>query len=292
MSDKQLALIAALLRKAEGTNNEHEADAFLTRAQTLATRHSIDLAVARAHTAKQEAREQVEERAIRIGEKGKHGLAKYVRLFLNIAEVNDIKCLISHDSTTVYAMGFPSDIELAQTLYASLLVQMVQAGDAYIKSGEYKKETIVVPGRFRYTGRRDAWGWREEEWVDAQVKPVDGRVARRSFYDGFTARVTQRLRDARNEAVAAAEAEAAPSSVTDEHSGKALSSTALVLREKKAEVDLFYAEKAKRARGSWKGGRGSAGSSSSARNAGDRAGRSARLSGQGALPSGRGKVGA
>ncbi|MEO6794476.1 MAG: DUF2786 domain-containing protein, partial [Mycobacterium sp.] len=42
-----LARIAALLRQAEGTDNAHEADAFMSAAQRLATATSIDLAVAR-----------------------------------------------------------------------------------------------------------------------------------------------------------------------------------------------------------------------------------------------------
>ena len=53
--DKLLARIAALLRQAEGTDNPHEAEAFMTAAQRLATATSIDLAVARSHTAKREA---------------------------------------------------------------------------------------------------------------------------------------------------------------------------------------------------------------------------------------------
>ena len=35
--DKMLARIAALLRQAEGTDNSHEADAFMGAAQRLAT---------------------------------------------------------------------------------------------------------------------------------------------------------------------------------------------------------------------------------------------------------------
>ena len=45
--DKMLARIAALLRQAEGTDNTHEAEAFMAAAQRLATATSIDLAVAR-----------------------------------------------------------------------------------------------------------------------------------------------------------------------------------------------------------------------------------------------------
>lgn len=291
MSDQNLDLIAALLRKAERTDNEHEADAFMSRAQTLASRHSIDLAIARAHTAKAEKREEVEEQAITMGAKGKQGLAQYVRLFLNICEVNEIKCLIAHDSTTVYAMGFPSDIEMAQTLYGSLVVQMVQAGEAYLKSGEYKKDTVRIPGRYKRV-RSPYWGF-DEVWVEGTEKPVDGRVARRSFYEGFITKITSRLREAKNEALEqATEENTEVSTVVDEATGQALTSMALVLREKKAEVDLFYAEKSKRARGSWKGGRGKSGGSHSARSAGREAGGSARIGGGGALPAGRSKISA
>ena len=298
MSNDHLDLIAKMLRKAERTDNEHEAAAFMQRAQTLATRHSIDLAVARAHTAKAEKREQVEEVAVEIGTPGKRGLALYTQLFLDIAQVNDIKCLIAHDSSTVYAMGFPSDVEVAKALYASLVVQMVQAGDAYIKSGEYKSETVWVPGHYKKTRRywNSYWGEYEydEEWVEGKEKPVDGRVARRSFYNGFRQKVVARLREAKNEAVAAAEAESTSSEVMDETTGKALSSMALVLREKSKEVDAFYTEKAKRARGSWKGGsRASAGhTSSAARRAGTKAGASARLSGNAGIGAGRSRIGA
>ena len=48
-TDKTMARIGALLLRAEGTDNRHEADACITRAQTLATLNSIDIAVARAH---------------------------------------------------------------------------------------------------------------------------------------------------------------------------------------------------------------------------------------------------
>ena len=143
MSDKDLTRIAALLRKAEGTDNEHEADAYLQAAQRLATLASVDLAVARAHTDRKERRAVPTQRSIVIGESGKRGLRTYVQLFLAIGRANNLTCDIARDSSRVYAFGFDTDIEMVQTLYASLVVQMVRASDAYIKSGDYARELVT-----------------------------------------------------------------------------------------------------------------------------------------------------
>ncbi|HEY5880961.1 MAG TPA: DUF2786 domain-containing protein, partial [Nakamurella sp.] len=98
MSDKDLSRIAALLRKAEGTDNEHEADAYLQAAQRLATLASVDLALARSHTQRQERRPVPAQRAIVIGESGKRGLRTYVELFLAIGRANNLTCDIARDS--------------------------------------------------------------------------------------------------------------------------------------------------------------------------------------------------
>ncbi len=68
-----LARIAALLRQAEGTDNVHEAEAFMTAAQRLATATSIDLAVARAHSAQRTAAQAPVPRTSTIGEPGTRG---------------------------------------------------------------------------------------------------------------------------------------------------------------------------------------------------------------------------
>jgi hypothetical protein len=127
--DRTLARIAPLLRQAEGTSNEHEADAFMQAAQRLATAHSIDLAIARAHTAKREGREEPVIKRIDIGPPGRRGLRTYAELFLACGRPNDVAFDIAHNSTYVIAYGLPSDIAVTETLYASLAVQMVRASD-------------------------------------------------------------------------------------------------------------------------------------------------------------------
>lgn len=256
---KSLDKIAKLLRQAEGATTDHERDAFMDRAQSLATQHSIALAIARTHTARREAREEPTFRDIRIGAPGKRGLAKYIELFLGIAAANDVKCTIVSDNTLVTAHGFPSDIEVCEALFASLAVQMVAAGESYLSSGQHKSEIVTTFSEARL------------EWVE---KPMPTITARLAFYTAFARRVAHRLAEARKGEVAAA--------VAVEEDGNLPVSTTLALREKTAAVyDFFEQQKiAQGVRGSWKGYRNTSRyRAHGAEWAGDLAAREASLSG-------------
>lgn len=275
MSDKITNLVAKLLNQAENAATEEEANTFMAKAQALATDHSVDLAIARQVTAKAEQREQPEVRRISLGQRGAKGNARLISLFSSIASVNDVRLNIYHDSSGVVAFGFPSDIDMTEALYNSLAVQMVTAGDAYIKAGTYKEEVVG-----RYVRKRDAWGYMDTEYV---VKPVDGRVARGSFYEGFSSRISQRLREAKKEAVATYdERHEADVDVTVKPSGfDSAPGAALALVQKEVEVRDFYKENST-AKGTWRGGSSSSHSSHGS-NAGRAAGNSARLSSSKAL---------
>ena len=177
-----LARIAALLRQAEGTDNAHEAEAFMAAAQRLATATSIDLAVARSHTAKREASQAPTQRTITIGEAGSKGLRTYVQLFAVIAAANDVRCDVASNSAFVYAYGFTEDLDTTHALYASLVVQMVRACDAYLSTGAHK--------------------------------PTPTITARLNFQLAFGARIGQRLAAAREEAQKEAQATESPSAGT------------------------------------------------------------------------------
>ncbi len=170
--DKMLARIAALLRQAEGTDNPHEADAFMAAAQRLATATSIDLAVARSHSDKRTKAQSPVQRTITIGNAGTRGLRTYVQLFTVIAHANDVKCDVASNSTFVYAYGFAEDIDASHALYASLLMQMVKASETYIGSGQHR--------------------------------PTPTITARINFQLAFGARIGRRLAEARDEAQRAA----------------------------------------------------------------------------------------
>ncbi|MGW4771480.1 DUF2786 domain-containing protein [Nocardia sp. NPDC004278] len=272
--DRMLTRIGGLLRQAESTDNEHEAEAFLAAAQRLATRSSIDLAVARAHIAGRERRPTPVQRMIPIGEPGKKGLRTYVQLFVAIAAANDVRCDVARTSTQVYAYGFDSDIDACEALYTSLLVQMVRASDQYIKSGRYRSATVekIV------TEKR--WGRPVQRRIQAPVAPVTARL---NFQMAFAARIGRRLAEVKAEV----EAEVVPATTA--------AGTALALRNKEIELTDFY-KRTSEARGTWRGPQASAGHSAAARRAGDRAGRAARLgtspelgAARGELPGGRGE---
>ncbi|RFD26041.1 hypothetical protein MUBE_06235 [Mycobacterium uberis] len=142
--DKMLDRIAALLRQAEGTDNAHEADAFLGAAQRLATVASIDLAVVRSHAASRSPAQAPTQRTITIGTAGTRGLRTYVQLFVLIAAANDVRCDVASNSTFLYAYGFAEDIDATHALYASLVVQMVRASDTYLASGAYRPTPTIT----------------------------------------------------------------------------------------------------------------------------------------------------
>ncbi|WP_420040954.1 DUF2786 domain-containing protein [Gordonia sp. MP11Mi] len=272
--DRLLTRIAGLLRQAEGTDNEHEAEAFMAAAQRLATASSIDLALARAHdrsasTATDRARGPIT-RQVSIGEKGKRGLKTYVQLFVQIARANDLTVDVASNSTFVIAYGFEADIDTTEALYTSLVIQMVAASDAYLKSGAYKRETarqVVTVGNGYF--RRRA----------VTEKPLSPITARLNFQSAFAERIGARLVQARDEQRAEAVATET----------KAVGSTELALRDKEIEIGDFYRHSSS-ARGTWRPSSARSGYSTAARQAGDQAGRRARIGANRTLPGARGAI--
>ncbi|MFW0788718.1 DUF2786 domain-containing protein [Gordonia sp. CPCC 205333] len=258
--DKLLSRISALLRQAEGTDNEHEAQTFMQAAQRLATAASIDLTLARAHDPAARRNMSPVSRQITIGEPRKRGLKTYVQLFAAIASANDVTVDVAHNATFVLAYGFESDIDTCEALYTSLIIQMVAASDAYLKSGAYKAGTA------QRVVTKD-YGWRSRKVVEqTQLSPITARL---NFQSAFAVRIGTRLsqaRDAARDEALAAQSDGPRTSV----------STALALRNKEIEVQDFYSEQST-ARGSWQPSSASAGYSEAARRAGDRAGRRAKI---------------
>jgi hypothetical protein len=264
MSTEILDKLAKVLTQAERAATNEEAEAFFQKAQLLASKYSIDLAMARAHTHNKEKREQPTQKRVQIGEKGKPLNATFCELFMSIGRANDLKFNIAHNSTYVIAFGFPSDIELTEALYAHISMQMIEMANEFIKGGTWKGDTTWDLNTYRY-------------------KPVHSRVARRCFYEAFTSRIGSRLREAK----AQAEAEAKATEV-QHYTAEEIASTGtdIVLKGKAVEVSDFY-KSTSTARGSWRGGSGNTYTSNTGRSAGHSAANNARLSGQRGIGGGK-----
>lgn len=253
--------ISALLIKAERTDNEHEAEAYLMKAQSLATLASIDLATARAQRVASEAPAEPIVRTVTIGEKGKRANTHLVSLFVVVAHNNFAMVDVAADSTYVVAYGMAQDLDVIHTLFASLSVQMATTAQTYLESTDWKSETYRV--RSRTTGL-------------LVTKHFTKQTARAAFYRAFVARIDERLQHARQQAM----------DEHDQQSGRG-EGAALVLRESESAVRSFHRQTSD-ARGRWGGYRGAAsGRSGSAAGAGRAAASRARLDSSEELSGGR-----
>ena len=231
--DRTLLRIGRLLRQAERTSNQAEREAFFGKAQTLATRHQIALAVARAAASSEEGRADPTWETVLVGESGKRSLARYVRLMLEIAQANDVRVAIYTSNTRVTLYGFPADIAIVKALYATLVTQMVADGDAHLRSGAHKHDV------------RDVWNPRRRRW---ESRPVHGSTARAAFYEAWAEHVGERLMLARADARAAAIRSDAPAA-------EGPTSTELAIRAKEVEIVDYFGtmQREHGIRGTWKG---------------------------------------
>jgi len=189
-----LEKIAKLLAMAENAGTEAEAAVFMSKAQSLATIHSIDLAKAR-HATKDKERTVPVQRTIHIGERRARGNRTLVDLYLGISAANDVKNTIAHDATRVYSVGFAEDIDISEALFASLQVQQSKALDEFKRAGEWKQETIEVEAFLR---EYDPWtNQNRRVCVGYKSKPQSWLTARLNFQDAFSSRIRSRLQEAK-----------------------------------------------------------------------------------------------
>lgn len=253
----KLDRIAALLAKAERTDNPAEADAYLTKAQLLATLASIDLATARIHTRNSESAAPLS-RTVTIGEKGKRANTHLVNLFVVVAHSNSTHVDVARDSTYVISFGMVSDLDSVETLFASVAVQMTSQANVYVNSRSWQGESF--DGRIRVNGIKTR---RRIEFT--------AQTARAAFYRAFIVRIDERLKEGRKQAIQESDR------LNLGHIKSGGQSGALVLAGREKTVADFHRHTSQ-ARGSWSGYSGSATAySGSAASAGRSAASRARL---------------
>ena len=116
-NDPMLNRVRALLAQAESTQFEAEADAFTAKAQELMTRHAIDMAMVAAGNRRSEhpvsIRIPIDEPYVSAKSQLLHVVAKHSRC----------KAVFHRGFAMSSIVGFASDLDAAETLYTSLLVQ-------------------------------------------------------------------------------------------------------------------------------------------------------------------------
>jgi Protein of unknown function (DUF2786) len=121
-SAKTMATIRALLAKAEATTFEAEREAFAAKAQDLMTRYSIDAALLDERHGDQLGA-GVRKRRFHLD--NPYATEK-CHLLNTVARLNNVKIVYEDRFATATAIGFPTDIELTDLLFTSLLVQAAQ----------------------------------------------------------------------------------------------------------------------------------------------------------------------
>lgn len=130
-NDDMLRKIQGLLAKADGTDNEHERDAFYAKAQALMLKHAIDEAMlAAAGNGQEDDRTPIVE-AFTFSADDRFRPGK-MSLLHGIAETNRVRAVF-HRATKKNQqsslVGFKSDIEFVKLLYTSALMQAMGASN-------------------------------------------------------------------------------------------------------------------------------------------------------------------
>lgn len=166
MADNIISKIEKLLNKAENTTNEHEASAFMEKAQALMLEHAIHEGMLNRDTGEPAKPVIVQ---IDFGKNGS-GIKAKRSLMNGIAQANRCRLWMSHGRRILSLAGFEDDVKFVQMLYASVEAQMLAA------EGRAAKE---------FAGNRSSF--------------------RTNYFYGYTGRVTERLlaaaREAEHEAV-------------------------------------------------------------------------------------------
>lgn len=276
MSEKMQARISALLRNAEKAGTPEEAATFHAKAQELSALYSIDLELAR--QAGEQKKAKLVQEFFRVGPNGQRGLGTYMGLLVSIAGVNNVRITGTSDNSQAWLHGYDNDVQTTIALFNTVLAQMVKDSDAYIRSGQYKSETVYQPGRYRKPTRQelaDGYPSYRLVWEDGGDRPVHGKSARASFQQAYKYKIVSRLKDA---------ATAAQESATHFHSdedgaevaGATSDSVALAVRTKSEAVEM-YLEAMNPGMGRSRSIRSNARYSATAAAAGTNAGAKARL---------------
>lgn len=250
--------VGKLLTHADGASTEEERNTFISKAESLAVEHNLNLALIRKRQADADKSERDRPTTGTLFNLSALPSVTYrnlaVELGSSIARAHGAECTIRGKSQYLTFYGFSEDIHLTELMLTRLTPLMFEESDAYLKTPEHKLSGVAS---------------------------VSARI---TFCKAFARTVEMRLKDAVAETtkrVSESFTPTGPAQVTDTVSSESLE---LVLADKAVEVADYVAYEFKRlgVRGSWTGSRTSRWSGT-ASNAGAEAGRRANLYGRKSL---------
>lgn len=230
MSPKTMT-IEALLAKAERTDNPHEAEAFMAKAESLMVKHGIDAAMLDSNRTAAERESIIRDQVVFTGAYSHvllHGAYYVATAFSDSVKAYVHSKNASH--RTLHLVGYESDVAAAKVLIASLQLQSKSALNSWWRT----KPDFYDP-------------WAGTSRLHQQF------MARRSFIQGFFNAASIRLRAIRRDAVAEAGA-----------------GTDIVLADRSKMVSDWVAANMQTSRGRSRGLNGGAGGAAG-RDAGNRA---------------------
>ncbi|MFF8784070.1 DUF2786 domain-containing protein [Streptomyces sp. NPDC015125] len=192
-ASRALGRIRGLLAKAEATDYAEEAEALSAKAQELMARHSIDEALL--DSAAAPGGQTGGPSAVRIGIEGPYEQAKALLLDA-VAAANRCQAVWAADVGFSTLVGFAPDLEAAEMLYTSLLLQ---ATAAMHRAGDDHHRALKEQGREQDRAPKERGG----------TPTARGRSRRtRDFRQTFLVAYADRIRDRLGAATAAATAAA------------------------------------------------------------------------------------
>ena len=170
---KMLTRIRALLAKAEATEYAEEAESFTGKAQELMARYAIDEALLADPT------ERVDVRGRRIHLEDPYAAEKATLLHV-CAQAQHCKAILFLQVGMVTIIGPPTELDLTEMLFTSLLVQAVRAmtqtaGQRRDRSPSFRRAFLVAYAS-RISERLQESNSRVESEVGAELVPVRVRT--------------------------------------------------------------------------------------------------------------------
>lgn len=171
------SMIAALLAKAEGTDNPHEAETYMAKAEELMLQHGIERAQLEAARTPGTKREEIVTRRIII--RNGHGYADAMfQIGGQIAPsflVRPLKSNLADGARMLWLVGHASDVDQVEQLFTSLMAQS--------------------------QAQAKAWWKRDGKQLHPYATDNDAWKARREFIYAFASGAGERLRETKNRVV-------------------------------------------------------------------------------------------